>query len=334
MKIFGIGNPLLDVQAHVTFEFLKEFGLDPDAQILAKTKTHAALFDAIKMKPGVTFVPGGSTQNALRVAQWVLTAAGIDKATTFAGCVGEDTTADIMRSELERAGVQCLYQTTTLLDTGVCAVCIVGHGRSLVASLGASEKFSASFLIENFQIWQSHEIFYNEGFFITVSPESISLVSKYAEEAGKIYATNISSRFIAETQMFRDVLMENIDRTDILFGNETEAHALAKGLGWSLSLTDIACKLSMMPKRVGWRPRIIVLTRGASETVIAEGGRIDLVPTVQVPQEEIRDTNGAGDAYVGGFLAGVAQKLDTRQCCYLGAYAASVVIRRIGCTTC
>ena len=330
MRIFGLGNPLLDIQAEVDETFLSEFGIEHDAQILASSKTHALLFEAIKKK-SVSLVPGGSAQNAIRVAQWVLTKAGHRNATTFAGCVGDDSNAAIMREELRKAGVSCFYETTNE-ETGACAVCLVGRGRSLVARLGAAEKFKAAFLAENETMWHLHDIFYTEGFFITVSPESISLVSKFAEDAGKIYAANISAPFIGEIDAYREVFMDNFPRTDVLFGNEAEAFALATGLGWSLSLNDIVCKLSTLPRKAGSRPRIVVITRGAEDTLVAEGGRLEFVPVVEVPQEEICDTNGAGDAYVGGFLAGLAQGFNTLKCCQLGATAASVVLRKIGCT--
>lgn len=44
------------------------------------------------------------------------------------------------------------------------------------------------------------------------------------------------------------------------------------------------------------------------------------------------DTNGAGDAYVGGFLSGLVHEKDMHYCCQAGAYAASVIVQRSGCT--
>lgn len=37
--------------------------------------------------PGVEYIPGGATQNSIRIAQWMLQVAG---ATSYMGCVGKD----------------------------------------------------------------------------------------------------------------------------------------------------------------------------------------------------------------------------------------------------
>merc|ERR1712137_832576 len=51
-----------------------------------------------------------------------------------------------------------------------------------------------------------------------------------------------------------------------------------------------------------------------------------------LPKEKLVDTNGAGDSYVGGFLAGMVKGLPIEACCQAGAYAASVIVQRSGCT--
>merc|ERR1719265_1597055 len=45
----------------------------------------------------------------------------------------------------------------------------------------------------------------------------------------------------------------------------------------------------------------------------------------------IVDTNGAGDAYVGGFLAGLTKGLPIHKCHEAGAYSASMIIQQSGC---
>ena len=51
----------------------------------------------------------------------------------------------------------------------------------------------------------------------------------------------------------------------------------------------------------------------------------------KVPEAEIVDVNGAGDAFVGGFLAGIAQDKDVPTSLKAGFYAADEIIRRSGC---
>lgn len=58
-----------------------------------------------------------------------------------------------------------------------------------------------------------------QGFFLTVSPESIMKVAKHASDNNKIFCMNLSAPFIS--QFFKEPLMKVMPYVDILFGNET-----------------------------------------------------------------------------------------------------------------
>lgn len=58
-----------------------------------------------------------------------------------------------------------------------------------------------------------------QGFFLTVSLESILKVSKHASENNKLFCLNLSAPFIC--QFFKDKLMQVMPYVDVLFGNET-----------------------------------------------------------------------------------------------------------------
>ena len=51
-----------------------------------------------------------------------------------------------------------------------------------------------------------------------------------------------------------------------------------------------------------------------------------------LPTEKLVDTNGAGDAFVGGFLSQLVQGKDMRTCVLAGHYSARVIIQASGCT--
>ncbi len=53
---------------------------------------------------------------------------------------------------------------------------------------------------------------------------------------------------------------------------------------------------------------------------------------IKVPKEKLVDTNGAGDAFVGGFLSQIVLGKDLAQAVKAGNYAANVVIQRSGAT--
>ncbi len=116
-----------------------------------------------------------------------------------------------------------------------------------------------------------------------------------------------------------------------VFGNETEAEAwgATHEQPAGASISDIAIAMSSQPF-TGTGPRTVVITQGAKPTLIAQGGA--LLHTVEVPPvENIVDTNGAGDAFVGGFLAALSKGKPLDVCANIGNWAASVVIQRSGC---
>lgn len=60
---------------------------------------------------------------------------------------------------------------------------------------------------------------------------------------------------------------------------------------------------------------------------MAKGSALETFEVPPVAAGDIVDTNGAGDAFVGGFLAAFIKGKDTSDCCKAGNYAASVIIK-------
>jgi adenosine kinase len=119
---------------------------------------------------------------------------------------------------------------------------------------------------------------------------------------------------------------------DFVFGNEAEAAAwgAANGLEGA-SVEAVARAVAALPK-AGAAGRTVVFTQGAKETVVATAdGAVRTVPVDAIADAEIVDVNGAGDAFVGGFLAATAAGKDVDVACRAGNWAAGVVIRRSGC---
>ena len=116
-----------------------------------------------------------------------------------------------------------------------------------------------------------------------------------------------------------------------MFGNESEAAIYGSGAGWGEDVATVALKLAAQPKRSGARPRTVVFTQGKDETLVACGGVISSFPVPLLPKEQLVDTNGAGDAFVGGFLAKLAIGCGIKDCVEAGHYAARQIIQVSGC---
>ncbi|KIR57463.1 hypothetical protein I314_06699 [Cryptococcus bacillisporus CA1873] len=88
-------------------------------------------------------------------------------------------------------------------------------------------------------------------------------------------------------------------------------------------LSDVASALAALPKSNTSRPRLIVITQGADSTLVASSspstsaGNVKpsdpnpkTYPVPKLSDDQIVDTNGAGDMFAGGFLGTLAQGKD------------------------
>ena len=119
---------------------------------------------------------------------------------------------------------------------------------------------------------------------------------------------------------------------DILFANETEAAALGEARGWGSDVATVALKCCDLPKASGRRARCVVFTQGADSTIVACEGAVTTYPVTPLAKELLVDTNGAGDAFVGGFLSQLALGSPEELCVRIGHFCAGTIIQQSGCT--
>merc|ERR1719487_1403858 len=138
------------------------------------------LYEELQKKEGVEYIAGGAAQNSIRVAQWMLQIPG---ATSYIGCVGQDANAKTMEECCRKDGVNVAYMKCDK-PTGKCAVCVTGVERSLCADLSAANEYKVDHLQEaaNMELLSKAKIVYSSGFFTTVSPDSLALLSKHCLE--------------------------------------------------------------------------------------------------------------------------------------------------------
>lgn len=329
--IVGMGNPLLDMSVVADEELLKKYELEPNMACLAEEK-HKPLYQELTEKFDVEYIAGGAVQNSLRVAQWLLQK---PRVAIFMGSVGRDKFSDILKTKAEEDGVLTHYQYNDTVPTGTCAVVVTNNGshRTLCANLAAANCFTPDHLEkqENRACLENAKFFYISGFFLTVSPDSIMQVAKFALEKNKMFMMNLSAPFIC--QFFKEPQMKAFPYVDILFGNETEALAFAEAQEFgTTNIKEIALKIAALPKEGSQRSRMAVITQGHDPVLLAQDGKIVEFPVKSLPQEKIVDTNGAGDAFVGGFLSQLIQGKPVETCIHCGIWAASEIIQRSGCS--
>ena len=328
--LYGMGNPLLDLSADVPASLLEKYKLKQNDAILAGDSHMPIYQELVSNYQPIQYIAGGATQNSIRVAQWMLQ---FKHATSYIGCVGKDEYSHQLKEKAEGDGVKVNYLETDEYPTGTCACLITEKVRSLVANLGAANHYKKEHLDrpENWALVEQARFCYISGFFLTVSPESILQVAEHCAERNKYFMMNMSAPFIL--QFFKEPLLKALPYIDILFGNEAEAEAYSQSIGLGLTdLKEIALKIAEYKKVNQGRQRIVIITQGPDPILLCRDGKVTEFPILPIKPEEIVDTNGAGDAWVGGFLSQLVLGRSIEQCIKGGNYSANVVIKRSGCT--
>lgn len=328
--LFGMGNPLLDISAEVGQEILDKYDVKLDSAILAEEK-HLPIYKELIDEHKAGFIAGGATQNSIRIAQWMLKSAGIENSSVFMGCVGKDDYAKSLTECASKDGVLTHYMVDESTPTGTCAVLVKDGERSLIANLAAANNFKKSHLEtpEAEALYTSAKYYYIAGFFLTVSIESLVLVAEHALANDKTFCLNLSAPFIID--FFGDQVATAMEYADFLFCNESEAETYAKKHDLGEDLKEVALKVAALPKK-GKKSRTVVFTQGSASTIVARDGVVTEYAVDPLDSKLLVDTNGAGDAFVGGFLAMLAQEKSIEECVKAGHWSARYIIQQPGTT--
>lgn len=324
-KLICLGNPLLDYQATVTTDYLEKYGLKPNDAILvdaASDDPKMAIFNELLSFEDVKFVAGGAAQNTARGAAYVLG----PKQVGYFGSVGEDKFSAKLLAENDAAGVVSLYQVQKDIGTGKCAALITGHNRSLVTDLGAANHFTPDHLDKHWDLVEKAKLFYVGGFHLTVSPEAIVKLGKHAQETGKPFVLNLSAPFIP--QFFKSALEQVLPYTTIVIGNESEAASYAESFGLGAQKEDL---VAIAKHIVGdSEKRTVVFTQGLDPTVVVSAKSNNTHNVKALDNASIVDTNGAGDAFAGGFMAALTEGKSLDTAIDMGQWLAALSIQEIG----
>jgi adenosine kinase len=150
------------------------------------------------------------------------------------------------------------------------------------------------------------KILYTTSFFFVSKDAALKFVS-YIMSIGKPLAFNLAAPFII--LQYTEAVNQVISCSDYLFCNEHEAKAfaLANKIEYN-TLKDVAEIMAKWPKANPLRERVVVITQGHDPVIVcvAHQGEVKLAKEYAVPSipmDSIVDTDGAGDSFVGGFLA-------------------------------
>ena len=238
------------------------------------------------------------------------------------GSIGNDDYGRILTEKAAEVGLLTSFQRTSPKSTGKCACLIHGPFRSLVAYLDAANDFDPRHL-ETVSVAEADWV-YITGFFYAVSPESTRKVINTAKANNNCKIVfNLSATFACDliTKTDLDMILKD---SFILIGNQEEFNHL-KDKQNVMSIEEFALDIAAK-----YPSLLVIVTNGGDPILLitkSQGIRKYRVP----PVDEIVDTNGAGDAFVGGLLG----RLDSKSCSIeeaieVGCFMAASVIKKRG----
>jgi len=150
---------------------------------------------------------------------------------------------------------------------------------------------------------------------VIVSPNAPDAMTKFAAECRDL---SIPYLYDPSQQILRlegAELARDMECAHFLFVNDYEFGLISKKTGWDLT---------HMLHHVD----VVVVTRGKDGATVYTGGDEHFIPTV--PERQVVDPTGVGDAFRGGFLAGYAHGFDWKLCGQIGSLAAVYCLEQKG----
>ncbi len=309
--VFGVGNALVDILANVDDRFVGQFGLHKGSMALMDSKAQAQVLEHLELQ-NLKLASGGSAANTM-VAIAQSGGSGI-----YAGKVAHDTYGEFYRKDMQNAGIGFPVEmaSETGLPTGTCVVLTTPDAeRTMCTHLGISTSLHES-EIHRDQIAQC-KLSYVEGY-LWDAPGPRAACRKTFElsnELGVRAAFTFSDAFLVDRfpEEFRDIVTRHCD---IVFCNADEARRFCK----NENLEECAAELGSLAD-------LVFITDSARGCVVVEQGAASLVAGFAV---QAVDTVGAGDAFAGGVLYGLARGQSPQEAARWGNWLASAVVATVG----
>ena len=153
---------------------------------------------------------------------------------------------------------------------------------------------------------------------VIVSPSAPDAMMKFPAECREL---GIPYLYDPSQQVLRlegNELARDMEGAQFLFCNDYEFGLISKKTGWSLD-------------QILGHVKVLVITRGKDGADLYMGGDSVHIPTV--PEEQVVDPTGVGDAFRGGFLAGFSHGFDWKLCGEIGSLAAVYCLEQKGTQT-
>ena len=338
-SLITLAEPIMDIASEVDIPMIEKHNLKLGDTVLVKEtgdENLVKIFDELESLPKVNYVPGGSAENTMRVLGWCLNMEKYDRENfkiTMIGSLGDDLYKEKIIKELEEFGVNPMFEVLEGDKTSRCCVCIYQKEKLFATQIRASKRLSENFIEQHMEEILAHKALFIEGYMVSNKFNICKKLCEHFIKDKKLIILSLSAVFIVKFHY--DKLIELANDADIIAGNFEEAKEFAGGKTDDIEEIFINIFEKLKPKE----DRLIVITDGPKGAYFGkynyEEQRLDHYIRYfanKLKDEEIQDLNGAGDAFLGGFLSRYMKGESVHDCCKIGIEAATVSLKNIGCT--
>ena len=305
MKILGIGNAIVDVLCRVNDEFLEKNSLQKSTMKLINEKEFQSLLSELTVEETIS---GGSVANS------IVGLSQLGDNVAFIGKVADDDLGQKYEDGLKKENVNFFYnKKKEPIPTGSCLILITPDSeRTMCTFLGTAGKISDHDIDSD--LIQKADIVFLEGY-LWDEGEPKKAFEK-AINSSKRVAMSLSDLFCVERH--KKHFLELVKyKLDIIFANEQEILSLIDGKSF-----DDAIGFAKELKKN------IIITRGEKGAVAIDKGKI--IECNAKENLRITDLTGAGDLFAAGYLHGIINNLDVKNCLNKGTELSSKIIQKIG----
>nr|CAI5856765.1 unnamed protein product [Callosobruchus analis] len=228
---------------------------------------------------------------------------------------------------MNECGVQTRYIRQNL-PTGRSLALVNNKISTLVACIGAAEKLPLNDLLslEDFTATIARASYvYIEGYFLTKRKDTAVYILDLCSKYKKPLLFNICGKYMLSVDPISIQFFAK--NCDYLFGTLVEFEALWQ----SMELQSMQEFVNTMMKLK--ENKVMVITNGGNAGYFVHNtNEIKQFAVSELCDEDIRDTTGAGDAFVGGFIAALCKEISIDGCIKTGNYAACQILQQTGCT--
>ena len=338
-SVIGMGDPIIDITSHIKPSLIEKYGLKIGDSIFAdetSTDKNIEVFKVLENMETVNYVPGGSVQNSMRVLSWCLGMQSKKRGkfrVSMLGSVGDDTYKNKILNALRDIGVNPILQILKGDKTSRCGVAIYQKEKLFVTQLMASKRLSEEYIEENLDKIMNHQILVIEGYLLKNKFDICEKLCDNFSRTKKLVVLTLSATFIIK--YFNDNLMAIANKADIIAGNMEEAKEFAEHQRETPEEIFKNIFKKLRPKN----NRLLLVTDGPNGAYCVnydyKNDRIEYIFQYfanKLKDEEIQDFNGAGDAFLGGFLSEYMKGNSILDCLKIGIETSTVILRNVGCT--